>query len=362
MTSSDLKNLASKRIEDTWNEFLVAFPTESSCVEELFRRVFDRELSCLNCGSTFLKRIKNSRIIQCHDCKVESYTLAGTFFHNIRRARAWAGALWFMESGTPLNSCQLARLASISSSSAQKIFKDLALLLIRNLDDDSVMDSCSFVPVFNRRSRVTPAGQPPKNEEISLQENHEVVSSFEEQMNFVADVAAANGVVLDDVQWAIIKLLANQSCDEDEIVMRTGYDVGVVVGYVMTFRIYGIVESRDGRFVLKLPQIRKSLQMSEPACQLRTEFMLFVSTIFGSISRKYLQNYLGWFWSVVDRKSWTVNSIDAKFFRQGRMSLDDSRDYVSPRQVKCPLNFYSKNINSVSSERCTALLTASASP
>jgi hypothetical protein len=80
--------------------------------------------------------------------------------------------------------------------------------------------------------------------------------------------------------------------------------------------------------------------MSKTGIQLQNEFMHFVSQIFGGISRKYVQNYLGWFWTVVDRMTWTVNSIDAKFFRRGRMSPAESRDYVSPKNVRCPLSFF----------------------
>jgi len=347
MTSTDLQLFSNKSCEENWSEFLLAFPTESSCVEELFRRVFDREFSCLNCGSALVKRINNSRITYCYDCKVELHTLAGTFFHNIRRARAWAGALWLMERGVPLNSCQFARLAAISPSSAQKIFKDLSLLLLQNLDDDSLMDSYSFLPVFNRRSRVTPAGQPPQSEEASLQNSNEPINSFEDQMNFIDNVAATNGITLDDEQWRIIKLLADQPCDEDEIAMRTGYEIGTVSAHVVIFQIYGIAEMRARRLFLIVPKVRRNIVGCDEANRLRTEFIRFVSLIFGSISRKYVQNYLGWFWSVVDRKAWPPNSINAELFRHGRMSPTESRDYISPMKLKCPLSIFCGNVKSV---------------
>jgi hypothetical protein len=127
--------------------------------------------------------------------------------------------------------------------------------------------------------------------------------------------------------------------------MLTGYDTGIVACHVMTFFLNDIVEMREGRFKLKMPNVRICNERRTEAIQLRSDFIQFVCSTFGSSSRKYVQNYLGWFWSVVDRKTWRPNSIDAGLFRSGRMSPAEARDYVSPTNLKCPLSFFYRNIN-----------------
>src|ERR1700678_2441255 len=81
-------------------QFDTQFPEEEDCMNELLT-IANREdgLRCRHCGSLRVKKIAGGRAIICRDCKNETWWTAGTFFKNIRHARAWLFAIWLMERG-----------------------------------------------------------------------------------------------------------------------------------------------------------------------------------------------------------------------------------------------------------------------
>ena len=142
-------------IHACWSEFNELFPNDKDCLEELYRRIDASSIGKRQCCLTAnVQEQDGGRSVKCKSCGQKTWLTAGTFFHRIKRPKAWLGAIWFMEHGLILSSSRFHKLASIAQSSALQIFKKIAMVIQSHMDEEALsIDSSCFCPVFCKRSR-----------------------------------------------------------------------------------------------------------------------------------------------------------------------------------------------------------------
>ena len=157
-------------VSSTFKRFCLAFPTEESCWDELYRLMNARGMVyCRGCLSERVVVKKCRRKLRCQDCR-KSYSLtAKTFFNRVRKLKAWFAAIWLTEEGAFVSSNWFASLLDIAQSSALHIQRSV-LGAIDNHQKSQGGERClvsteHFIDLFIRNSLVTPRWEHPAFEE-----------------------------------------------------------------------------------------------------------------------------------------------------------------------------------------------------
>lgn len=157
-------------VSSTFKRFCLAFPTEESCWDELYRLMNARGMVyCRGCLSARVVIKKCRRKLRCQDCR-KSYSLtAKTFFNRVRKLKAWFAAIWLTEEGAFVSSNWFASLLDIAQSSALHI-QHSVLGAIDSHQKSQGGERClvsteHFIDLFIRNSLVTPRWEHPAFEE-----------------------------------------------------------------------------------------------------------------------------------------------------------------------------------------------------
>lgn len=360
----------------TWEQFNSKFPTETCCIEELYRRICsDGEIKCTYCGNTQAESSHSDRVIRCGSCRKEIWLTAGTFFHRIRYVRAWLAAIFFMEQGVIISSSRFHKLVGIAYSSAWTIFMKLATLIESQLAEDaSCLPSALFERLFCKRSRETPARKEPiaEQEEIEKLTKEESVESVDNnkptpllrvagrneyfsETNCQLDTKTVSqnekelgkvslGTEFNQVENAVYEILTDEPVQFDELCARTGMRAEKLSAALTMLELAELAERLPGdRYVCsvlrrnKTPDYRntgKTDSMTKPTMMLVDKIIDFVRVKFQGISRKYLQNYLAIYWCHADRNRWQYGSLTKLSFQSRTISYREIIEYVSPLMVK----------------------------
>jgi hypothetical protein len=341
-----------ERLEYNWELFVSEFPAEQDCVEELHRLIYGHELECPRCHCKRIKKFRDGRVILCSKCKKETYTLAGTFFHNIRGARRWLAAIWFMEHGVKINASSFSRIAGIVRASADAIFKKLSFLIIGSMSCLPEISSREFTSTFKRRSRITPAGEHPEAEQTEIEKGADAFESVSAQLSFPDLVSAPEDMHCDgdqDQETAseeaernndvnlVYSLISKEPVHFDALYQVSKLEVTRLGATLLLLEMDGLVKRLFGDWYVRLePQapVRQTCRSEGGNQELIDSFINYVQSTFKGISRKYLQNYLGWFWCIIDRDHWQPGTLLYKLPLNKKMPLKKALKYVSPLMVK----------------------------
>ncbi len=339
-----------------WKQFESEYKSESACVKMLYFLCNGHEIRCRHCKQQRLTHLQNSRIIFCHDCKRNTYTLAGTFFHNIRKAKPWLAALWFMEKGVEVSSSGFAKLATIASSSAQEMFKKYTFEILAKMEDSPLMPSTEFISIFIRRSRFSLPGEHARVCRSELQQNQECTDSSaqadgKDTLEYQQPNSKNNDEVvlteeqtnteqnLDLIQELLYELMPpGESVHFDILLEKTGIEAGILNAALLMLELDGLISNQGGDRYLK----PKPLHIQSSAFQLNTgelerlksDFTTFVSRTFQGISRKYLQNYLAWYWCYKDKQFWKPGQLFQACATFNGTTYNEIIQYESPPIVK----------------------------
>lgn len=316
------------------DDFCAEFKTEEDGFEEIFRRLNEEHaIRCSHCGSVDLKKEYGSRTVYCRSCKRRTWFTAGTFFERIRSALLWLLPIYLMERGIVLSAAELSRLANVASSTAQATIKKI--LFVAKTKMSSVpaeeMYSSEFIAVVCKRSRETPAGAHPKNEEEEMEKralNKDASAQlFETKEDDIP-------VELDDLQKEIYDLLSDEPIHIDQLCARTGQPFEDISRATMQLEWSGFAHYKPGGWY-----VRNSKQENKPGSEdkvrqfVAATIMSFISDIFHGISRKYLQLYLAAYWCSIDRSTWYATSLIKECCRAGPIAYREIVKYVSPLSV-----------------------------
>jgi len=341
-------NSYSAFVKRVWADFEINFPDEKSCWFWLFDEFQKRSLLfCRLCGSFEVSARNEKRSLYCIACKKTCSITAKTFFHRVRKIRAWLGALWLFDHRAFVNSAALSQFARVSPSSALHISRSIMAALDRQelCKDDAFqafeIGTVHFLETFRKRSLVTPRWQSPRDEEFYEQalsafsqdedeqsqrsscpsesrkeESSEIPIDKEishtEESNFSRTLSAEESQILD--------LLRDGAMSIDNLLYATGIEPEQLNAIITELELDElIVTVAGGRVQLRIPEPEKTTNdetrtdrdgclyfdclyckaTSEPSEQnlaivkiLLRSFKGFVCGLFGGILRKTMQFYL----------------------------------------------------------------------
>lgn len=175
-----LKNLMSIDYEVYRDQLLISFnkrfPTDESCWLAIVSDMREQgTLRCKKCGSPEVEVSIEDRTQSCKDCKKASFFTAGTFFHRVRKIRAWMFAIYILDKGFFVSSKWLGYSIGVAQSSALHIIKSALLVFEQNesLEDGLKVKLIQFKKFFSKRSILTGALVKPINEMTDLDEDDE---------------------------------------------------------------------------------------------------------------------------------------------------------------------------------------------
>lgn len=122
----------------TYNEFLVRFPDNGTCLDYLRDKFFSEGTECPKCKRpSKFHRIKTRSAYSCQHCGHHVYPTAGTIFHKTTLSlQLWFFAIYLMSSTRcGISAKQLEREIGVSNKTALRMFRQIRTLLAE--DDDT---------------------------------------------------------------------------------------------------------------------------------------------------------------------------------------------------------------------------------
>ena len=328
-------------VQALWAEFEAQFPTEQDCLDALLEMVRRKgRYQCSHCSSFAVEKIERGRAIKCNQCKKETWLTAGTFFDNIRRPRAWLGAIWFMGHGLSISALRFKELVKdIAVSSTLNIFHKLRMVILADMDDQFLARSSAiFQDVIRKRSRLTPARKHPFSEQSELEKEQQALApgptSREEKLG-------PSAAALAGLEKQIYELLADGPVHTEELCNRMQVTIHEISLALVILETEKLVEKIDGN-----RYVRRNAAENTRSTRLRSTNPLdaadnatgtiisYILINFHGISRKYLQLYLAEHWCCLDRLRWAFRSLLGTCQRSEKVREDDIKKYETPLAVK----------------------------
>jgi len=223
-------------------EFNAQFPDDSSCVDYLFEEGWNKDKPCSFCGALDLFETSNFRIRECKSCGADNWIFAGTFLERIRRIRAWFAGLWFSKMGVRFSCSEFARFLDVSTDTAERISKTIALNLLDLMDFLPTVSSAEFMEIFARRSTETPAREHPRGEqeEVATSSRSPEVS---QQLDPMDDFGALN----EYEKTVLDRLHSEQFSTIDSLAESTKLDFSELLQLLCVLEIKGFIQSSLGQ-------------------------------------------------------------------------------------------------------------------
>jgi len=346
-----------KKIEECWAKFLKKHPDEKSCSIAACKMFYkDLTVPCSACGFANKCSEPDKRNLRCQKCKKKIWILSGTFFRKVRRFKPWLAAIWFIERGVEVSAAELARLAEVATSTALAIFKKLSVVVESKMGKEiQFIPSAKFIKAFLRRSRETPAGKHPREEEtaaFSKGGNKSDRILHEHQMHRAnrpprpaltqAELDLANQLI-GEAEKLILSLLTLTPTRFDELLLQTGFSINQFSAAITNLELFELVERLPGDQFILGPQadLSHSHRPQVPAtCKQKDDivagFLDFVRSNYRGLSRKYLQCYVALYWAFADKKTWKKGAVLKACIAFREVTDDELITYVTPLKVAAP--------------------------
>jgi DprA winged helix domain len=310
-------------IYELYESMLKQFPSDDDCLEFLMYWIIG-VIVCNECGSADLDRIDGERHAFCRACKKKTWLTAQSFLERISRPRAYLMALIYRGSGIAISAAELARVCKIVPSTAQCILRKIDFVILNEMAPIGIpLDSRKFSESIVRRSTYTPATKHP------VSEFDEIDKKNAQQGNNVQPAP------LSPDEKQIYKLLSEQPISIDSLINATGWTVTAVSGTLTMLQLNGLAKALPGdNFAKCYPASDLAAQKISPQTKgfLDRSMELIRSTHQG-ISRRYLQTYLAFCWSMFDRTRWDLRALLKACRKFGLITDAQLKLYVSPDVV-----------------------------
>lgn len=354
----DPKLQRKKKIADCWEKFLKKHPDEKTCSIFAVKMHFkDLVVSCPQCGFANKCTEPENRSLKCAKCKKKIWILSGTFFRKVRRFQPWMAAIWFIERGVEITAAELARLVSVATSTVLAIFKKLSVVVESQMGKEiDLIASAKFVKSFMRRSRETPGGKHPREEETAAfsQRGNKSDSALHAQQIHRANRAPRPALTQEELDLAnkligetekyILSLLSLTPIRFDELHLQTELSIENLSAALMNLELFELLERLPGdQFILGVradlsltqsPQVQASNSQKDKVV---SRFLDFVRSNHGGLSRKYLQCYVSLLWAFTDKVRWKKGSLIKACVAFREVTDDELIAYVTPLKVATPI-------------------------
>lgn len=261
-------------LQSLWEHFEQQFPSEESCWCRLYILLKERNLLfCRNCHNENIDIKPGKRKFRCSECHMHSSVTAGTFFHRVRKLRAWFAAIWFSENGALICSTTFAKFLSIAQSSALHIVKSVKgaidLYCSENVDCRLPVSTVHFIELFDRRSLMTNRLMPPYFEELKSTEGGRETQTFDSSesnstdrkdsaailesagIDCLEDLKTQTSQSLSETDLLILSNLNHGSMTIDELAAITGLSHSQVYDSLIELELDGEIEAQPGgRFAI----------------------------------------------------------------------------------------------------------------
>jgi hypothetical protein len=336
-----------------WTQFNATFPTDMDARKELHGKGGEPFMpECQHCRSAEVLVASGGKVIYCMSCRKNTWLMAQTFFHNIRRPRAWLFAIWLMERGIIPSLLQFHRLAGIAYSTAWNIFKKLSMVVEASmLTNFEAVSSSVFSLAVSRRSRETPARSHPcaEIEEVERMRPDKETSGAGSEAQMSPETVGEEEFDIGDLtepEKQLRDLLKPEPIHFDDLIEKSGLATGQVSAALTMLEFSGIATCLPGNWYSRrsamkglhasnLLPVHSTLPKNAKALsQVIDAAIAFFRATFHGISRKYLQLFLALFWCHIDRIRWTLGSLLAACHQFDPITDEDVLSYVSPSLIK----------------------------
>lgn len=314
------------RLVTIWRRFHKKYIDDDACWADIAKNiVLGRVHKCRRCRKRDFSLTKNVKVIQCNGCGQKISVSAGTFFHKVKKIRAWMAAIWLVQHGETVSSTFFAFLCEIAQSSALHILKSVYAVTEgwRGRNSGNV-SSKHFLSWFMRRSSETPRKEAPAREEKVFQD--EESARLEKESN-VREITENKIAIKDlgEVEVKIFEMLIPGPIRVEQIALHTGLKPAELLSTFTLLEILEIIRPLPGGLIGLCPgaqekvygletgahlskdsKVKNSCQNAAcTACsseehaaqlsQLIAKFWMFSANTFQACSRKYFHYYLSAF-------------------------------------------------------------------
>ena len=342
--------------DTVWEKFVSRYPTEESCLDQIYRLILGGTIECLYCEGADIYKNDSGRVLTCGDCRRQTRPTAGTFFHGIKYARPWLALIWLSGHGVTINSWQFHKLVGIAYSSALNIFKKLTLVIESQMAQDfQSAPSALFDLLICRRSLETPRRKHPR-EEGDANEEQSVVDQLQDptpqtgagtSRSAPTDWFGFGTMGNDEPQNAemdVLAILSTKPFQLDVLSQQTGMPASALSATLTMLEISGLVTRMPGDWYVRCGSAAGSpgstrsngdlYDLSFETTNLVEQIVAFVRNAFHGISRKYLQLYVAAHWCLTDRKQWGYGTLLNSCMKFRRLHYRDILAYVSPPLIR----------------------------
>ncbi len=297
---------------------------------------------CKSCNTPNQPKEARDRHFRCKKCKKLVWITAGTTFDGVVKLRPYLAANYLKERGIKLNPHQFHELLEIPYNTAVSIFKSTTLMLVRYFIDHSdtsqVAPSSVFIRAIFRRSRETPAGCHPREEERRARE------LFEEQRSAGKENRRSEGKLvnpqtvsgLDNAETELLDCISAEPIQFDSLIEQLGWPAGQLSGQLTILELKGFVLRLPGENYVRKDWQSQSLEESDCKKSVKPRVNAIIKHIcrhHQGIARKYLQFYVADFLFDEHLDSWKEGTLLRMFLEGEKIRYKDVLDYVTELQV-----------------------------
>ncbi|HEY9787357.1 MAG TPA: hypothetical protein V6D17_18350 [Candidatus Obscuribacterales bacterium] len=363
------------RASATIHELKEKLPNDKECWEFIIQKGIEEGIvRCHYCGCREIKRGYGERKANCSQCKKEIWVLADTFFADIKKIFPYLAAITLCEKGLKVSIAAFSKMLKVAYSTAWLIDKKLNFIVQDVLQNESKeIPSASFISLFSRRSRQTPAGRHPLAEESGWSEtscehwsaqkgapdsrrsHDEAAQPLDMATSALLDeLGSADNTTVRDVsdlgvkERQVFETISSCPIASDEILSQTGLEDKDLSVILTILEIDGLITRLPGDRYVRVDACNAKQSDASPSTgneideqtgNLIERFIVFVHRIFFGISRKYVQLFLAGHWCYEDRRRWGIGSLFKACLHSGPFTRDMILSYDSPALLKaCPLD------------------------
>jgi len=266
------------------------------------------------------------RTFKCKKCRKEISLTAKTYFHGVQKFKPRLIIMELQELGITLSANQLSKLTGVSTDTICLALKSLALAALIEMEIEAIsIPTALCVNAIGRRTKKTPADEPPISEEFSYQEQMRASSK---------NLTKTSLPSLTKEEELVFNHLTKEPQSFDQLFLATKLGAASLGSLLMTLEMKGCLERKLGdRFVIsEISQISISLfeYNSEDDQGDAKTLVNFIKDFFQSIGRKNLQLYSVLEWISKDRKRWSKDSLLSLCASSRRITYEEILEYVTP--------------------------------